>query len=601
MKLTKSYPFSFRYVLVVCLILLFFAPLKISAEKFVTVGIYQNKPKIFLNEKEIPSGIFVDLLNEIAKQENWDLRYIPGTWNECLEHLRDATIDLMPDMAFSLSRSEEFDFNKITVIDSWSGVYADPRQRIFRLSDLSGKRISLVIGSVQEKTFSQLMNGFGYSYTMIPANSFENAFSHVKIGLADAAVANHLFGETHYSQYGLNKTLIVFNPVSLHFAVKKGFNIDLINTIDHYLDRWIGQSNSFYYQSISSYLDLSREQRDHKVFWFIIFPLSLLFILAVLLLFLFRKKLTSGSKDLIETDTQLRQEKDKFQNYIEHAPLGIFVTDIFGNYIEVNQAACDITGYDRDELIGKNISNLIPPEEHADAIAHFDSVTTKGKASGKFTFIHHSGKQRIWTVEAVKISEDRFLGFVSDITEKERDRARINRLGKLIESTLNEIYIFEPDSLRIIETNKAALDHTGYSRDEILKLTPLDLNLDLTPAEFENFILPLKEKRRDIVIFESRHYRKDKTFYEVEVHLQIIEYENESLFTAIVLDISKRKETEAELKAFKDQLEKKVEEKTKELRERVAELEHFHEVTIEREIRMKEISDELKALKGGDK
>ena len=48
---------------------------------------------------------------------------------------------------------------------------------------------------------------------------------------------------------------------------------------------------------------------------------------------------------------------------------------------------------------------------------------------------------------------------------------------------------------------------------------------------------------------------------------------------------------------MKDQLESEVAKKTHELQERVLELEHFHDVTIERELRMKELRDEIKGLK----
>jgi PAS domain S-box-containing protein len=63
-------------------------------------------------------------------------------------------------------------------------------------------------------------------------------------------------------------------------------------------------------------------------------------------------------------------------------------------------------------------------------------------------------------------------------------------------------------------------------------------------------------------------------------------------------DITLRKQAEQKLIELKDQLEVKVEEKTKELKERISDLERFHDATINREIRMKEQRDEIKRLKG---
>ena len=65
-----------------------------------------------------------------------------------------------------------------------------------------------------------------------------------------------------------------------------------------------------------------------------------------------------------------------------------------------------------------------------------------------------------------------------------------------------------------------------------------------------------------------------------------------------VWDVTERKQLELELIRLKDGLEEKVKEKTQELKERIAELERFHEATIDREFRMKELRDEIKRLKG---
>jgi len=48
-----------------------------------TVGIYDNPPLCYL-ENNFPKGIYVDLLSEIAKQENWKIQYKYGIWDEYL-------------------------------------------------------------------------------------------------------------------------------------------------------------------------------------------------------------------------------------------------------------------------------------------------------------------------------------------------------------------------------------------------------------------------------------------------------------------------------------------------------------------------------------
>ncbi|MDZ7762816.1 MAG: PocR ligand-binding domain-containing protein [Melioribacteraceae bacterium] len=66
----------------------------------------------------------------------------------------------------------------------------------------------------------------------------------------------------------------------------------------------------------------------------------------------------------------------------------------------------------------------------------------------------------------------------------------------------------------------------------------------------------------------------------------------------LIGEIVNRKLAEDELKELKNHLEVEVKQKTEELQQRVSELERFHEATIDRELRMKQLREEIKRLKG---
>jgi PAS domain S-box-containing protein len=119
-------------------------------------------------------------------------------------------------------------------------------------------------------------------------------------------------------------------------------------------------------------------------------------------------------------EQQLRDSEAKFRSYIDNAPEGVFVADEKGNYVEVNQASCDITGYSREELLSKNLIDLIYPGDREKAIKHFESVVRIGYANGDVHFVTKDGTKRIWNVNAVKLSDIRFLGFAKDITDRKK-------------------------------------------------------------------------------------------------------------------------------------------------------------------------------------
>jgi PAS domain S-box-containing protein len=121
-----------------------------------------------------------------------------------------------------------------------------------------------------------------------------------------------------------------------------------------------------------------------------------------------------------QAEEALRENEKKFRSYVEFAPQGVFVADRNGNYLEVNSAACKITGYSKEELLLMNLIKLVAPESLEIAGDHFNRVVNEGYSSGESAFIHKDGSIRSWIVDSVRLSDDRFLGFVVDITERKQ-------------------------------------------------------------------------------------------------------------------------------------------------------------------------------------
>ena len=75
------------FLLIVSLSISFLMPCLYSKET-IRVGAYENAPKIFTDESGKVSGFWVDITNYIAKKEDWNIEWVHGTWDECLEDLK---------------------------------------------------------------------------------------------------------------------------------------------------------------------------------------------------------------------------------------------------------------------------------------------------------------------------------------------------------------------------------------------------------------------------------------------------------------------------------------------------------------------------------
>ncbi len=134
----------------------------------------------------------------------------------------------------------------------------------------------------------------------------------------------------------------------------------------------------------------------------------------------------------------------------------------------------------------------------------------------------------------------RMIGTVQDITERKRSEELITRLGNIVEKSLNEVYIFDAQTLGFIQVNYGARSNLGYTLEEMRELTPLDIKPKFTMETFEEAIRPLRNGEKEFITFKTLHQRKDGNHYDVEVNLQLMRHESPPVFVAIIQDITER-------------------------------------------------------------
>ena len=218
--------------------------------RVVRVGVYDNAPKIFMNNKGQPAGILVDVLNTIAKKEGWTLVYIAGEWRQNITRLDKGEIDLLPDIALAKMNEEKMSFHKIPVLSSWSYLYAKKGHKINSLLDLNNKRIAILNGSVQQQVFGDFAKGFDLHIKLIPKESYYDILNSVAKGNVDAGVVNNFYANMHADREKLVNTNVISYPSQRYYTTKKGYNLDLLAAIDRDLKHLKEDPNSSYYASL---------------------------------------------------------------------------------------------------------------------------------------------------------------------------------------------------------------------------------------------------------------------------------------------------------------------------------------------------------------
>ncbi len=149
--------------------------------------------------------------------------------------------------------------------------------------------------------------------------------------------------------------------------------------------------------------------------------------------------------------------------------------------------------------------------------------------------------------------------FSGDVSKRSKVMGRSDgmaiRLGSILENSLNEIYIFDRETLHFVQVNKGGRQNTGYSMDELRGMTPLDIAPEFNAESYMKLLSPLINGEQEEVEFRAVNRRKDGSDYPVEVHLQISEEGSSVVFAAMMLDVTEREKTEERIRSAKEQAE----------------------------------------------
>jgi diguanylate cyclase (GGDEF)-like protein/PAS domain S-box-containing protein len=128
-------------------------------------------------------------------------------------------------------------------------------------------------------------------------------------------------------------------------------------------------------------------------------------------------------------EIELRKSQERYRDYVEHAPEGIFVADNSGRFVDVNPSACDMVGYSRAELLHMDITSLTPPgllEEHT---AVFARVLREGPQDVEIRLRKKDGMDIIANLRAIALPDATVMGFCVDITERRQAEEQIHQLA----------------------------------------------------------------------------------------------------------------------------------------------------------------------------
>lgn len=265
------------------------------------------------------------------------------------------------------------------------------------------------------------------------------------------------------------------------------------------------------------------------------------------------------ARDITErkrAEEELRSSEARFRTFADHATDAFFLQDEESSVLDVNRQACESLGYTRDELIGMKTADFDP-----DVTAAFRQEMREQFSAGQAVTFESRHRRKDGTTFPVEVRLRRFhqggrklvLSLVRDITERKRAeeelRASEARFRTFADYATDAFFLYSDDAT-VLDVNREACESLGYTRSELIGMTPFEYGPDLTPEMLQRIRERLRAGRT--LTYEGRHRRKDGTFFPVEIRIREFRYGERWLALSLVRDITRRKRVEDELRASEE-------------------------------------------------
>lgn len=234
---------------------------------------------------------------------------------------------------------------------------------------------------------------------------------------------------------------------------------------------------------------------------------------------------------------------------LENLYEAVFWVNAAGSIVQVNKMATIMTGRSAEELTAMKV-----PELNASAIVQdFSAFWKKLKKEKKVTFEakHRHKDGHLYDVEITgNFIEFEGQEFSCSIVRYVSDEKKEIELYKHTLQNLSENIYWIDDSARIIQANDSACNTIGYSKDELLNKTVLDLNPSDNEKSWNNHWKQIKKEKKTTQ--QTLYKHKDGFLFEVEVTNHLVEFAGKEYVCSVVRDIRKKRMEDEILKMISE-------------------------------------------------
>ena len=257
-------------------------------------------------------------------------------------------------------------------------------------------------------------------------------------------------------------------------------------------------------------------------------------------------------RDITERKETMRK-MEELQFAIDNAFDAIYISDEEGRLTYVNDSACRMLDYDKDELLKMTLFDINPGLQQE----QFQQLMNQVDGDGNVPTFETRHRKKDGSYITVEISSriTRLDGnisscsFVRDVTERKQAQRKTEELQFAIDNAVDAVYLCDRDG-NFYYVNESASQTLGYSREDLTHMTVFDVDPSLNLEEFQN-LWDTVWRRHSATTFETVNRRQDGTEIPIEITTRITAFEGIEYACTFARDISERKAASRLMEEFR--------------------------------------------------
>jgi PAS domain S-box-containing protein len=266
---------------------------------------------------------------------------------------------------------------------------------------------------------------------------------------------------------------------------------------------------------------------------------------------------------------RLSDSEQSLRSILDNAPDAVFIAGSEQHYEYANQRACELVGYSLAEILAMDIGGLAPADKLDEHQRIFGEVVASGHVFAELPLRRKDGSSALVELSAVLLPNGRVLGTCRDIAHRKQAETALlaaeRKFRGLIEQSLVGVYIIQDGRFAYANPRFAEMFGFADPADVVGEVAVSDL---VQPEDRDKVSGNLRKRiagEVDSINYAFVGRRRDGSQLDVEVFGRRMEHEGRPAVIGVIVDVSERKQAEAELEQYRHHLEELVKLRTADL------------------------------------